>query len=473
MADPAQIQFGIHSYRSDTRQLSSERCLNFYAEKHTARSKSPVVLRGAPGIVPLATCGTGPVRGLWEWGDVLYVVSGRHLYSVSETGVPTVLGGEISGNGLVSMDDNRVQIEIVNGQFGYIYDTLGGFRLITSPDFHASSSITNMGGIFVLARDGTADFYISDTLDGETYSDLFAAEDSKSDPILAVYNHLELLHVFGTRSTGFWQNVGAPNFPFRRMPGGVLGTGIAGVRAFTMEDNTIYSLGSDRIPYKYTGAKVEKISTPPIDEHFQSFATVSDCEMFGYTFEGHKFVVYNFPSANETWVWDIASSLWHERESRRAGGVNLGRWRANCSAQAYGKTIVGDKYSGQVGYLDRSVYTEFDEQIVGEVVCPPIHAGGRYITMPWLEIMLETGVGLSSGLGHDPQIMLSVSDDGGRSYSGPEMWASMGQIGDHKLQSVRFGPLGGFYERTMKLTISDPVRRSIMSAYAHDMEVGS
>jgi len=31
--------------------------------------------------------------------------------------------------------------------------------------------------------------------------------------------------------------------------------------------------------------------------------------------EGHKFVVCQFPSGNQTWVYDISTQLWHQRES--------------------------------------------------------------------------------------------------------------------------------------------------------------
>jgi len=471
MADPTQIQFGIHSYRSKSLQISSERCLNMYAEKQNARAKSPVTVRGAPGIVEFAQCGNGPIRALHEFDNTLYAVSGNFLYSISSAGEATQLGGQISGSGLVSIDDNSEEIVIVNGSQGYIYDTLSGFRLITDIDFHASNSVTQIDGFFLFARDDTGEIFISDQLDGESYSDFFATAESKSDDMIAVYNNLQLVYLFGKRTTEFWQNVGAANMPFRRMPAGVLNRGIIGPRAFASEDNTVFSLGDDKIAYKYVGSKVERISTTPIEEHWESMGDISDCEMLGYTFEGHKFIAYTFPTANETWVYDISTTLWHERSSRTPTGIDIGRWTGSCVAPAYGKTFVGDSQSGRIGYLDRSVFTEFGNQIIGEIGCPPLQGGGRYTTMPWLVLDIETGVGLTEGQGSDPQIMLSISDDGGRSYSGPEIWASMGKRGEH-LTTVRFGPLGGFYERHMKLVMSDPVRRTIIAAYAPDMEVG-
>jgi hypothetical protein len=465
---PSLIQFGINSYRPAASTISAERCLNMYAEKHNARTKSPVVVRGAPGIVTLATCGNGPVRGVHEFQDLLYVVSGPFLYSVSQGGTVTQLGGRIEGVDLVSIDDNGEEIAIVGGKLGYLYDETVGFRQITDIDFHRTNSVSNIDGFFAFDRDETNEFFISDSLDGASYSDYFASAETRSDNLFGVLNHLQTLHVFGKRTIELWVNVGAANFPFRRMPGGVVDRGIIGPRAYAQEDNTVYVMGDDKIGYRLLGPKLEKITTTPIDERWQAYTNAADVEMFGYTFEGHKFIVYNFISANETWVYDISTGLWHERESRDENNTILGRWRVSCSGQAYGKTIFGDAFSGMVGYADRATFTEFGAQIVGEVVAPPIYAGGKYVNMPWLELNLETGVG-NSGQGEDPQILLMVDDGDG--YTGPEMWASLGKTGE-RLTQVRFGPLGGFYERTMRVVFADPVRRTLISSYAPDMEIG-
>jgi hypothetical protein len=54
---------------------------------------------------------------------------------------------------------------------------------------------------------------------------------------------------------------------------------------------------------------------------------------FTYTLQGHKMVHLTIPSINASFVWDIQSSRWHERESRDANANSLVRWRGNCAAQ--------------------------------------------------------------------------------------------------------------------------------------------
>lgn len=469
MPPPLLVPFGLNSYRSGS-ALSQQRCLNMYAEKQQKGAKTEVSVRSSPGIVDFATCGHGPIRAVHELNDTMYAVSGAYLYSVTSDGTSTNLGGQIGGGtSRVSIDDNGDQIVITDGDHGYVYDESIGFRVINDVDFHPANSNTTMDGFSVFDRSGANEIFISDSLDASAYSDFFASAETKSDNVLAVLNNLQLLHIFGQRTIEFWQNVGAANFPFRRVPGGVIDRGIAGPRAYGREDNTVYTLGDDRIGYRIAGMKLEKITTPPIDEHWQAYESVGDAEVFGYTFEGHKFIVYNV--GNETWVYDISTGLFHERSSRDIYNNNLGRWRGNCSTIAFDKTMVGDRFSGSIGYLDRTAFTEFDSQIIGEVVSPPMYFGGVYATMPSLEINLEVGNGVSSGQGEDPQVILYISDDGGQNFDAVE-WASSGKIGAYRTQ-VRFGPLGGFYERTMKLRFADPVRWTLLNAYAKDLEVGS
>lgn len=465
------LPLGTQSYRSDARPLSSQRVKNMYAERQAQGVKQAIPLLGAPGIVEHVTLGTGPIRGAHVMAGVPYLVSGGDLYKLNSDATGTLLGGTVSGTGPVSMDDNATEVQITNGTNGYVYSATSGFQRITSANFHAANTTTFLDGFFVNDRALTNEFFISDSYAGTSYSDLFASAETQSDNVKAVLNHLQLLLVAGDDSIEFWANVGAPNFPFRRQPGAVIKVGWASPYGFGVEDNTVHFIGRDRIAYRLNGTKPEKISTPAIDSAWQKLSTMSDVSAFAYTFEGHKFIVFNIPASNETWVWDISSGLWHERGSRDANNVDLGRWRANCAFNAYDKTFVGDFFSGKIGYLDRTVFTEFGCQIVGEVITPPIHANGKLVTMPWLEVDMETGVGATSGQGAEPQVMISISDDGGRTWGDAEMWSSMGALGNYQSQ-VRFGPLGSFYERSIKLVVSDPVRRTIMAARCPDMYSG-
>ncbi len=70
----------------------------------------------------------------------------------------------------------------------------------------------------------------------------------------------------------------------------------------------------------------------------------------------------------------------------------------------------------------------------------------------------------NSPQGADPQIMLSISDNGGRTFSLLQKWRSMGKIGRYK-QRLRWLKMGDFRQRQMRLEVTDPVRRNIIGVY--------
>ena len=75
---------------------------------------------------------------------------------------------------------------------------------------------------------------------------------------------------------------------------------------------------------------------------------------------------------------------------------------------------------------------------------------------------METGIGLATGQGSDPQVMLRWSDDGGETWSN-EHWRSAGKIGVYKAR-VLWNRLGSSRDRVYEITMSDPVPWRIIDA---------
>lgn len=465
------VQFATQSYVSKSLPLSSERTVNVYAEREPPDAKSQVAIFGVPGLTLFATCGTGPVRGFCTMGGLLYVVSGQLLYSVASNGTSTVLGGSVTGNDVVCMVSNGTQVLILNGVYGYVYAQATGFQVITSANFHASSQGTFFDNYFVMAWDGTNKFFISGSLDGTSYSGLdLASAEVSPDYVLAIVNQQENLLIFGQKTIETWYDAGAVNFPFQRIDGGTIERGCAAALTPVKEDNSVFFLGDDRVFYRLDGTIPRRVSTHAIEDAWQQYGVVSDAFTFSYTFEGHKFITLTFPTANATWVFDISTSLWHERDSIDEFNNSYGRWLGQCAAPIYNKILIGDAYSGKIGYIDNIKYTEFGNQIHGVMVSPAIHDDRKRVFMSRFELDLEQGVGTTTGQGSNPQIMLSWSDDGGRNFKTPQLWHGMGKIGEYYTR-VFWRRLGQARNRVMRVEISDPVRRNIIAAHA-DLSVG-
>ncbi len=459
------IPFAVQSYRSQSLPVSAQRCVNMYCEKQPPDAKTDVAVFGCPGIVEFAVCGTGPVRGMHRMGGVPYVVSGDRLYSISATGVSTDLGGSISGNGPVSMDDNGSQLVIANGTNGYLYSATVGFVLISDPDFNAAETVQFFDQRFYFDWKGTNKFFGSDILDGTSYNALvFASAETRPDNVIALVLNKQILLVFNTDSIEPWQDVGAANMPLERVPGVVIERGLAAPHATTKEDNSVFFLGEDRRFYRLDGLTPVGVSTPAIEAEWQTYSTVDDAYCFSYPWSGHKFSVIHFPTANATYVFDVSTGLWHERESWDMNGRSLGRWMGNCHLSCYDKELIGDAYSGKVGYLSASTYTEFGCTTQAMTTSPPIHSDRKRVFISRLEMDIEAGVGIATGQGDNPQWKLRSSRDGGRTFGLRQIWRSAGKIGQYRTR-LRWLKLGQAREWVFELTCSDPVKRTIISAH--------
>lgn len=456
------------------------------------QAKAPIPLFGAPGLKNFTTVGSGPIRGLWQMNGLAYAVSGQALYSFTSAGVPTLLGTGIKiGTNPVSIADNGTQIEVVDGTNGFIYDAGAlTFTQIAAAAFYPANTVQFFDGYFVLDRKNTNQFFISNIFDGTTYNPLFfASANSSSSYVLAAINNLQQLFMAKADRTELWYDQGGSGFPLARYAGAAVERGFAGPFSWVKADQAILFLADDYKFYRLQGAYPIPISTFAIETKFESYGDVSDAFCFTITYQGHKWVFVTFPSVPATWCADITNPqeiLWHERESRDINGNSYGRWRANCYVRAYNQHFIGDAFTNQIGIMDPATFTEYGNPMIGQATSPTItsaHAGpgagkrgypvveGRArVFMGALELDIESGVGLQSGQGSDPQIIMETSDDGGRTFKQPQLQASMGKIGQY-LTRVRWPRMGSFRQRIIRITISDPVKRVIIAAHA-DLEVG-
>ncbi len=79
------------------------------------------------------------------------------------------------------------------------------------------------------------------------------------------------------------------------------------------------------------------------------------------------------------------------------------------------------------------------------------------------QLAMETGVGLSSGLGSDPLVMLRWSDNGGHTWSNTHT-APMGAQGQFKARAL-WRRLGQGRNRVYEVSGTDPVKVAILDFY--------
>jgi hypothetical protein len=77
---------------------------------------------------------------------------------------------------------------------------------------------------------------------------------------------------------------------------------------------------------------------------------------------------------------------------------------------------------------------------------------------------MEAGVGLVSGQGSNPVILLEISKDGGHTWSQPHP-ASLGAIGEYKKRAI-WNRLGQARDWLFRFTVTDPVKTVFVAAWA-------
>lgn len=467
------ILLAVESARSRAPQLSNQKLLNYFVERQPPDAKSQAPLFGAPGIDTFTAAGPSPCRGNWAFNGVAYFVQGTVLYKVDKVGIATIVGDGIAGTNIVGMSDNGLQMCIVNGVNGWIYvDTTNTFTQITDPAFFSADTVTFMDGYFVFDRKGTNEFFLSNLYDGLTYNALaFATAEAQPGFVIGTAQNLQLLFVFCSGHIELFYDAGTTPMPFARYQGSVLNYGTISPYSICSQDGALFFLGADKVFYRLQANVPIRISTHPIEHLIEQDADITTVENFTLTIEGHKLIFWTFPSSNITLCFDISTGKWHDRDSVNANFISLGRYRGRTALAIYNETLLGDAIDGRIGKLNWGTYTEYGLPMRGLIHSANQQQDRRRVFCSRFELDCQVGVGLTSGQGSDPQVMLRRSIDGGMTYSLGEPWRSLGREGQYTTR-LRWLRQGQGRQMMWQLIVTDPVPRTIIQAHA-DLTYGT
>lgn len=456
------------TYRHQSLPLSAQVTRNFWPQKQDyPGAKSTFVLQSFYGLELFGTVAGGVDRGMHEHLGIGYKVTGTTLYSVADDGTHTSLG-TIPGTERCLFQGINTSLVLTTEGKAYVWDGINVTE-ISDVDLETPNSCAHLNNQIVFDGDGGR--FVSSTVGDPTDIPAlnYATAESDADDLIRVYTYDQQLLLLGDKTTELWYNSGVGAPPFDRIEGGIIQVGLQALHSVASTRNAVYFLGNDNVVYAMKGASVGAVSPLPLTQTIAAYTTNDDAIGFTANLDGNWFYVLTFPSANKTWVY-LEGGDWFEWSYGSGGGRSL----ANSYMYVHGKHLVGDYLSGNIYELKRDVYSDNGEEIIRTRDTAPLHGGmlgapGRTITMNRFELLMETGVGLLSGQGEDPVVMLSFSDDGGRTFS-TEQWGSIGRSGEF-MYKVEWFALGSFESRIMRVRISDPVAVSIHSAAA-EIEVG-
>jgi hypothetical protein len=488
------------SYVARSTNAADNRMINLFPEIVPEGGKEPAFLNRAPGLRLLATVGTGPVRGLLDYGQWLYVVSGNELYKVDQNYAATLIG-VVGNTGPVSMASNGTQVFIAANGPSYVYNAVTN-AYVENSAFPRAQVVTFINGYFIFNEPNSQKFWVTESYDGTALegTSVANAEGSPDGLVSLIADHNELW-LFGGNSVEVWYDAGLPppGVPFQRIQGAFNEIGCAATYSVAKLDNSLFWLGADArgkgIVYRANGYTGQRVSTHAVEYAIAQYDNISDAIAYTYQQEGHSFYVLTFPSANATWVYDASTQAWHERGSW--ANDNFIRHRSNCRAVFNGEVTVGDFQNGNLYAFDLDVYSDnggiqkwirswralptgtnnlkrtaqhsmqldcevgFTLPPVSEPVFLATEDEDDIITESYDFLIDETGISVNP----QPVVLLRWSDDGGHTWSnyhGKDM-GTTGQTGKRVIWR-RLGMTMKLRDRVYELSGTDPVKIAIMGA---------
>lgn len=462
----AEILLAVETSRSRAPQLNNEHLLNWMTERQPAEAKGQAPLFGCPGILFFTDTQGAPARGGCMFQGSAFFVQGQELWEVRANNTAILRGLGIGGSLPVGMASNGIQLMIVNGVHGWTFDFVNGLQQVTSAAFQPARTVDVLDDYFLFEARDTREWFISDLLDGRTYSGLdFASAEGGQGNTTAVRQNLQLVFIFCTDHIEIWYDAGTADFPFQRYTGGIINYGCISPYSIVKTDGALFFLGTDHIFYRLQANVPIRVSTHPIERFIAGEPDIEFAQCFTFTIEGHKLIFLTLPHQKVTLCYDISTGKWHERDSVDANFIPLGQWRANCAIEAYSKVLLGDAYDGRIGEANWDFFMEYGLPMRGLIDSVTQHFDRRRIFCGRFELDMEAGVGLTNGQGSFPQIMLQKTIDGGKTFLQAQPWRSLGRQGEFGAR-LRWLRQGQARQMGWRLTITDPVRWTIIAAHA-------
>lgn len=472
------------AYKHPSIAVSAQRCVNMFFMSGGPDVDHKGCLMPTSGSSLLIDLSGSSIRCIGRYEEYVYAVCEDRVYKLTidtnnETATSSLIGTmTTSTTGKVYMAANTTQIMWTDGSANaYVY-TPGTSTftnvLASDADFPGAAQVAYLDTYFVVNKPSTSLLYFSAAENALSWdgTDVATAE-SAIDNIVGLGRTKGEVWVFGSESIEPWYNAGnasgAPFSPRRglamRVGCGAAGSIVEQDEALIWLDNRGYIVQSAVSPYlrsNDSGYALNIISTEALTAELLTYSRVDDAIACGYNDRGHLMYQITFPQERKTWVYDQTSQAWHERTYYSPTLEREVEHLAQYSVKFDNLNIIGGINSGKLYIVKSDLYTDSGEYIRRLRTCPPLYEGDekRRFGIDLFRIMAETGHGLQSGQGSDPQITMRYSKDGGHTWSN-ELTRSLGQVGEYN-KNIDWKRLGIADNWVFEISMADPVFFSII-----------
>lgn len=486
-------QFGFTyggSYTSQSPNVADLSCMNFYqenTENEPAASKS--VLYPTGGLLLFSELVDVPVRGIITAVDRAFAVAGSRFYEILANGTKIQWGIVINDSQLVHMTAGTTQILISSAGFGYVFDfSTNTFTQIPLGTLLGQISfVAYVDGYFIALLDNSNQFQISQLLNALVWNPADTAKVSVFvGNVLAMIGDHREIWFFGERQTQVYTNTGNALFPFEIIPGAFIEAGIFSPNSLVQLDNSLFWIGGDDrgacVAWRASGYTPTRVSNHAVEfawqVYLQAFGPTGVSGAVAYSFQdqGHSFWQIYFPVPKKTWVFDVATGLWHERGTWMSATASFIAHHSWVHTFNFGKHLVGDWASGKVYDMAIAYYDDDGMEIRRVRRAPVVNTEQKYSFHSQIQVYLESGLGpivpLLDGAGQPrgPMANLRWSDDGGKTWSNLQA-VSAGKIGEYSTRVI-WRRLGRSRGRIYEFSVTDPIPWRITDSYL-EIEQGS
>jgi len=477
------------SYVSAAITADQEDTINWYVElMEVPGATTRATLYPTPGVTELADYVDGVGKAHFFEGSREFAVVGGSFIEIDSAGSTTLRGTVATGTAPATICSNGPQGGAEATDTGEIFITAGGsinsdgvgtggngyiFNLKTNVFSQVRTGATFQGGMldgYFLALDAdTNAFFISGLLDGLTWdASQFARRSSASDPWRALKVMNPYIYLLGQHTSSAWYDAGSSPFPFAEHPSGRIPYGVAAPFSPAIAEGSLYWLASTESGIgpvvRATGFTPKRVSTHPVDLAIDGYSDITDAVGDSYEEAGHRFYLLTMPTGKITWVYDERSRLWHKRGTWSSIDSTYGAWRPQFHAYAHGQHRMLDNFSGKIYSMSNTDTTDAGGEILRRVRrAPAMEFENKRLYYSRFELGLQRGLGLTSGQGSNPQVMMRISNDGGHTW-GNERWASAGKLGDYNIR-VEWNRCGMGRRRVFEIVMSDPIPWRITNAW--------
>jgi len=399
----ARFGFCGPTYQSESVNVDAQRSVNLYPEfDESSQGRTAISMYQRPGLkVDNVLAGESSVPALFAQNGRMFA-AGVFLWERFSNGMVVKRGNlnpASAGPGTIFMTANQNQLLVSSNGNLYLMDlTTNIVTPVNMAQFNGPiSQVAFCDSFFLAVQQNSQTFYTSNPLDGTTWLAVNAEQISLiTDNIVSMIVSHRDVWLQGNKSSIIYGNTGAALAPFAPIAGAFVEQGSVGLAGPVRADNSIFWVGLDErgalVAWRANAYTPQRVSNHAVENAWAQYSVVSDLVSYSCQFNGHIFWVIYFQTVGATWVYDVATGMWHEW-SYLDPIIGATAHRSCCHAFAFNQHFVGDWDTGTIYQMSTAFNDDFGTPMQRLRRAPTVSKELEWMQHYQMELDCETGVG--------------------------------------------------------------------------------